>query len=101
MLQMFRRDQIGIHTYPMFNNSTIAWGSAGGIGMSYLMDCYPSMVLEGMVGLALVNNLMGMVISFVCTPWLNGAGVLDSYFSIAILDFVGILTIVPMIFWGK
>jgi hypothetical protein len=44
---------------------------------------------------------MGMVISFVCTPWLNGAGVLDSYFSIAILDFVGILTIVPMIFWGK
>jgi hypothetical protein len=32
------------------------WGCAGDLSMAYLMDAYPEIVLEGMVGVAVINN---------------------------------------------
>lgn len=42
------------------------WGCAGDLGMAYLMDAYPDMVLEGMVGVAVINNSLACVFTF-CT----------------------------------
>nr|POE96397.1 putative mfs-type transporter [Quercus suber] len=41
------------------------WGCAGDLSMAYLMDAYPEMVLEGMVGVAVVNNSLACIFTFV------------------------------------
>jgi len=41
------------------------WGCAGDLGMAYLMDAYPDMVLEGMVGVATINNSLACIFTFV------------------------------------
>lgn len=35
--------------------------------MAYLMDAYPDMVLEGMVGVAVVNNSLACIFTFVAS----------------------------------
>jgi len=40
------------------------WGCAGDLSMAYLMDAYPDMVLEGMVGVAVYNNSLACVFTF-------------------------------------
>jgi MFS family permease len=40
------------------------WGCAGDLSMAYLMDAYPEMVLEGMVGVAVINNTLACVFTF-------------------------------------
>lgn len=50
------------------------FGCAGDISMAYLMDAYPDMVLEGMVGVAVINNTLACLFtfttskSFTCAP---------------------------------
>lgn len=43
------------------------WGCAGDLSMAYLMDAYPDMVLEGMVGVAVINNTLACIFTFVCS----------------------------------
>lgn len=43
------------------------WGCAGDLSMAYLMDAYPDMVLEGMVGVATINNSLACIFTFVCS----------------------------------
>ena len=38
-----------------------SWGCSGDIAMAYLMDCYPDMVLEGMVCTAIINNTISCI----------------------------------------
>ncbi|KAF5564220.1 membrane transporter, partial [Fusarium pseudoanthophilum] len=47
------------------------WGCAGDIGMSYLADCYPDMILEGMVGVAVINNSIALVFTFCASIWMD------------------------------
>lgn len=76
------------------------WGCAGDLSMSYLVDCYPEMVLEGMVGVSVINNTLGMIFSFVCDYWLD-TGVQNTFIAIGVLDFFFMALTIPMIFWGK
>jgi len=43
------------------------WGCAGDLSMAYLMDAYPDMVLEGMVGVAVINNSLACIFTFCCS----------------------------------
>lgn len=43
------------------------WGCAGDLSLAYLMDAYPDMVLEGMVGVAVINNSLACIFTFVCS----------------------------------
>lgn len=77
------------------------WGSIGDIAMSYLMDCYPEIVIQGMVGVSIINNTLACVFTFVCSYWLDGAGTTNTYIALAVIDFVSIAFIVPTLIWGK
>lgn len=77
------------------------WGCAGDLSMSYLMDAYPGMVLEGMVGVSVINNGIGCLFTFFCQDWLDNLGTENSYIVIGVLDFVFMMFTVPMIFYGK
>lgn len=45
------------------------WGCAGDLSMAYLMDAYPEIVLEGMVGVAVINNTLAMVFTFTASEY--------------------------------
>jgi MFS family permease len=77
------------------------WGNAGDVAMAYLEDCYPNMVLEGMVGVAVINNTIGMIFTFAANPWLTADGTMDTYIGCAILSFVFMASTLPMIYFGK
>lgn len=77
------------------------WGCAGDISMSYLMDAYPEMVIEGMVGVSVINNLIGCIFTFVCSPWLAAMGTKHTYIVLAVIDFVIMMLCAPMLYYGK
>lgn len=77
------------------------FGCAGDLSMSYLMDAYPEMVLEGMVGVAVINNTIGCIFTFTASQWLEASGVQNTFIAIAVLDFVFMMTTLPMMLWGK
>lgn len=77
------------------------WGCAGDLSMSYLMDAYPEMVLEGMVGVSVINNTIGMIFTFSTSPWLAASGTQNTMIAVGVLDFVFIMLTVPMMIWGK
>lgn len=77
------------------------WGCAGDLSMAYLMDAYPEMVLEGMVGVAVVNNTIGCIFTFTASPWLSASGTRDCFIAIGVLDFFFVMLTVPMMIWGK
>ncbi|PTB71728.1 MFS general substrate transporter [Trichoderma longibrachiatum ATCC 18648] len=76
------------------------YGCAGDLSLTYLADCYPDMVLEGMVGVAVINNTLAMIFTFVASYWLD-TGVMDTFIELGVLGFVILMLSLPMIVWGK
>jgi len=77
------------------------WGCCGDLSMSYLVDCYPEMVLEGMVGVSLINNNLACIFSFVVDYWMEAIGPQNTFVSVGILEFFFIMLSLPMIYYGK
>ncbi|KAF2863349.1 MFS general substrate transporter [Piedraia hortae CBS 480.64] len=77
------------------------WGCTGDLGMAYLMDAYPEMILEGMVGVAVINNGLASIFSFVLQYWLSVSGLMITCIACGGISFAIHLLTLPMIFWGK
>lgn len=77
------------------------FGCAGDLSMSYLIDAYPEMVLEGMVGVAVVNNTLACIFTFSCQSWINHQGTFKTYIALGVISFCIFMTTVPMIIYGK
>ena len=77
------------------------WGSIGDTAMSYLMDAYPDIVIQGMVGVSIINNTLACVFTFACSYWLDGSGTTNTYIALAVIDFVTIAGIIPFFYYGK
>ncbi|CAN8104857.1 unnamed protein product [Discula destructiva] len=77
------------------------YGCAGDLSMAYLIDAYPEMVLEGMVGVAVINNTIGMVFSFITSPWMDSQGVTKTFIAAGVLAFAALASSAPMAWWGK
>ncbi|ODV76920.1 MFS general substrate transporter [Suhomyces tanzawaensis NRRL Y-17324] len=77
------------------------WGSIGDTAMSYLMDSYPEIVIQGMVCVSIINNTLACIFTFVCSLWLDSAGTESTYIVLAVISFVSIAMIIPTLYWGK
>lgn len=77
------------------------WGSIGDTAMSYLMDAYPETVIQGMVGVSIINNTLACIFTFTCSLWLDKSGTQNVYIVLAVIDFVSIAFIIPTLKWGK
>ncbi|CAG8075706.1 unnamed protein product [Penicillium salamii] len=77
------------------------WGCAGDLSMAYLMDAYPEMVLEGMVGVSVINNTISCIFTFTAESWLDAQSLSQVFIAIGCLSFIFIMTTISMIIWGK
>lgn len=77
------------------------WGCAGDLSMSYLMDAYPEMVLEGMVGVSVINNMLACIFTFACQSWIDHQGTFKTYIALGCISFIIFSTTLPMIMYGK
>ncbi|KAK6346659.1 hypothetical protein TWF696_006778 [Orbilia brochopaga] len=69
--------------------------------MSYLVDSYPEMVIESMVGVAIINNTLGMIFTFACNDFIAAAGTENTYIIIGAMQFFCVLLSIPLLIWGK
>jgi len=76
------------------------YGCAGDLSITYLADSYPEMVLEGMVGVAVINNSLGLIFTFTASQWL-ATGLRDCFIELGVLSFVILGSSWPMIVLGK
>ncbi|KAF9871301.1 major facilitator superfamily transporter [Colletotrichum karsti] len=76
------------------------YGCAGDLSLAYLADSFPQMVLEGMVGVAVINNTIAMVFTFVASYWID-TGMENCFIVLGVLSFVIMGTSLPMIIYGK
>lgn len=76
------------------------YGCAGDLSITYLADSYPDMILEGMVGVAVINNTMAMIFTFVASYWLD-TGLRDCFIELGVLSLVILMLSLPMIMFGK
>lgn len=75
-------------------------GAAGEISISYMVDCYPGMILEGMVGLVSIYTTLGLAIAYAAPSWLE-LGSLNSTIICGVLGWFVIALSLPMFIWGK
>lgn len=76
------------------------YGCAGDLSITYLADSYPDMVLEGMVGVAVINNSLALVFAFVTSYWI-ATGIEHCFIELGVISFVVLGLSWPMILWGK
>ncbi|KAF6830345.1 putative ion transporter [Colletotrichum plurivorum] len=76
------------------------YGCAGDLSLAYLADSFPEMVLEGMVGVAVINNTIAMVFTFVASYWID-TGMENCFIVLGVLSFIIMGTSLPMIMYGK
>lgn len=76
------------------------YGCAGDLSITYLADSYPDMVLEGMVGVAVINNTLAMIFTFVASYWIDSS-LQNSFIELAVISFLVMGLTIPMIKYGK
>ncbi|WYZ46590.1 hypothetical protein EsH8_IX_000815 [Colletotrichum jinshuiense] len=76
------------------------YGCAGDLSLAYLADSFPDMVLEGMVGVAVINNTIAMLFTFVASYWID-SGMENCFIALGVLSFVIMGLSLPMIMFGK
>lgn len=77
------------------------WGCAGDLSMAYLQDAYPEMVLEGMVGVSVINNTIGCIFTFSAQYWIDAQTLSQVFIALGVLSWAFLMTTAPMIYWGK
>lgn len=78
-----------------------SFGCSGDIAMSYLMSAYPEMVIEGMIGVSIINNGIGCIFTFVCSLWLDAMGNTNTYAILTGIQVAACLAAIPFLIWGK
>ncbi|KAK1978878.1 major facilitator superfamily transporter [Colletotrichum cereale] len=76
------------------------YGCAGDLSLSYLADSFPDMVLEGMVGVAVINNTLAMLFTFVASYWIE-SGMENCFIALGVLSLLIMGLSLPMVVFGK
>ncbi|KAK2039698.1 major facilitator superfamily transporter [Colletotrichum somersetense] len=76
------------------------YGCAGDLSLSYLADSFPDMVLEGMVGVAVINNTIAMLFTFVASYWID-TGMENCFIALGVLSLAIMCLSLPMVVYGK
>ncbi|PYH42370.1 MFS general substrate transporter [Aspergillus saccharolyticus JOP 1030-1] len=78
-----------------------AFTSIGACSLAYLSDCYQDIVGDALVGVAFVRNGLSTVFVFALTPWIEATGLVNMFIAVACIATGTLLSLIPMIMYGK
>lgn len=78
----------------MFSSST-------NLAMLYVMDTYRELTLEVLVCVAFINNIIGCIFTFACSPWLQSSGTENTYIALAVISLGVMHSSGGFIYFGK
>lgn len=61
------------------------FSSSNNLAILYVMDTYRELILETLVGVAFINNIIGCIFTFACSPWLDESGTENTYIALAVI----------------
>jgi hypothetical protein len=74
--------------------------STSDIALTYLVDSYPDIVGDALIGVAFIRNGLSTALVFGIPPWMND-GVYDMFVAAGCVSMAISFLYVPMIIWGK
>lgn len=77
------------------------FSSAMNLAMLYVLDTYQDLVIETLIGVAVINNIIGCIFTFACSPWLESIGTQRTYISLSVITLGIMYFALALIFWGK
>lgn len=77
------------------------FSSALNLAMLYVLDTYQELILETLVGVSMINNLIGCIFTFACSPWLSSAGTENTYIVLAVISVVCMYFSAALMVYGK
>ncbi|KAG5362675.1 putative MFS-type transporter [Yarrowia sp. B02] len=77
------------------------FGANGSITLTYLIDCYRDMISDAFIGIVVVRNIVGMVVTFCLSPWIDLNGLKNVFIIAGCLSLVPLLATPFMIKYGK
>ncbi|KAH7323642.1 serine/threonine kinase 16 [Rhexocercosporidium sp. MPI-PUGE-AT-0058] len=78
-----------------------ALASVSNLSLVYLYDSYLDILGGTLVAVTVVRNGLATVIVFAFSPWVAGMGYRNTFILCAVLALIAMLTVIPMIIWGK
>ncbi|KAK4616582.1 MFS transporter fsa7 [Fulvia fulva] len=86
---------------PAFGYAIHSFGFAAiaNIGITYVVDCFGELASEGLVSLFIIRNIIGVVCSFYCNPWIARDGMPAAFGTMAALEWILLACAVPMFFF--
>lgn len=61
------------------------FSSSNNLAMLYIMDTYRDLMLECLVAANFINNIIGCIFTFACSPWLESSGIENTYIALAVI----------------
>lgn len=77
------------------------FSSSNNLAMLYVMDTYRELILETLVGVAFINNIIGCIFTFACSPWLDSSGTENTYIALAVISLGLMYLSGAFIYFGK
>lgn len=77
------------------------FSSSNNLAMLYVMDTYRELTLEVLVAVAFINNIIGCVFTFACSPWLDSSGTENTYIALAVISLGIMHSSGGFIYFGK
>lgn len=75
--------------------------SGGSYAITYAVDCFKEIAGETIVSLILMRNNLTFAFGYAITPWINAAGMQNTFIAVGIICFVTGLSFLLMIWKGK
>lgn len=77
------------------------FSSSNNLAMLYVMDTYRDLILETLVCVAFINNIIGCIFTFACSPWLASSGTGNTYIALAVITLAVMYVAGVFVFYGK
>jgi len=94
----------GVHWIaPVFGMGMVGFGlSVGGsVTMAYIVDCYKDLAGEVVTTIILIRNIVGFAMTFAIQPWIDKAGLQNTFITVGCLSFAITIFAVFFIMMGK
>ncbi|KAL3455723.1 major facilitator superfamily domain-containing protein [Aspergillus heterothallicus] len=75
--------------------------SVGVCALTYVSDCYREIIGDALIGVAFVRNGLATIFVFALTPWVDATGLTNMFIAVACVATAMMLSMIPMMVYGK